>query len=205
MLLLLWGITAGIFSVNMDYTIHPEIESLNKAIPLSHRFTRESWGWSWSTGFVEKNVIFGLHNIKGSQQQEKEKVSMDLSFNARMFEVGYFFDFPIIMVYLEGGGGYSHVNLNVAKVPDSSTFSGILKEPGGIADLTGSCLSISFSGGFIIPLTEYLGVNLIAGYVFGLKKPDWKFESGDEVYNDPNMNLHQIYIKAGFVLGSFKH
>lgn len=207
MLILLFAITTGIIGADLDYSIHNDIGTLNdefRANALSHEFEKGSWGWSWSASMIQNNVLIGVANISGDQHQEDRGLSLDLSFRARMYEVGYFFGPPYLMACLKIGGGYSHANITITSQSDSVTFSGILDNPGGTAYLTGSCLSVSGGVGILVPLTDYIGVRLTGGYIHGFEKPDWEFVEGGQVYGGPELDLSQIYIKAGIVMGEFR-
>ncbi len=207
MFLLLFAISAGIIGIDMDYSIHSDIATLNNEFQENsflHKFENKSWGWSWSAAMVQNNFIVGVVNLNGDQHEEKGGLSLDLSFRSRVYEVGYVLNLSHVLAYLRVGGGYSHVHMTASSHSDSATFFGVLKDPGESAYLTASSFSLSSSAGIIIPLTDYMGIRLGGGYIHGLKNPNWKFADGKELYEDPEMDLRHIYIKAGIVLGEFK-
>ena len=207
MLLLLIALDTGFFGVSMNYSLHDDIETLNREFienSLSHKFADESWGWSWSVFGIKNNVIFGLQNINGHQNQEEGNLSLDLSFRTRTYEAGYLIGLTNLMFFLKAGAGYSHIDMTVSSQSDSSTFSGVLSDPGGSAYLTGSTLSLLCNAGMLMPISDYLGILLTGGYIYGLNKPDWKFIEGRQLYEDPDIALVHTYIKVGIVLGEFK-
>lgn len=206
MLLLLFAISAGMIGIDMDYSIHTDIGTLNNELQENsflHRFENKSWGWSWSAAMVQNNFLIGVENINTDQHEENGGLSLDLSFRTRVFEIGYLLDLSYVYPYLKVGGGYSHVHLTASSHSDSATFFGVLNDPGESAYLTASCLSLSGSVGILIPFTDYLGIHLTGGYIHNLKKPNWMFTDGKELYGDPDMDLKHMYIKAGIVMGEF--
>lgn len=206
MILLILAINTGMVGLDVDYLIHSDIGTFNNEFEQNafpHRFDNNSWGWSWSASMAQNNVLIGVMNINGDQHEEKGDLSLDLVFQARIFEVGYLLDLYYMLAFLKVGGGYSHVHLKAYSYSDSTTFFGVLNDPGESANLTASSFSLSGSVGLLIPLTDFMAVHLTGGYIHGLNEPNWKFANGKELYGDPGMDLRHTYIKVGVLIGEF--
>lgn len=206
MILLIVSLNTALFAAHVDYTFYRDIDALNNVfedVGMSHRFEDRNWGWSWSAFVIQKGFMMGIQNVRGDQYVEEGQLACDMSFDARMYEVGYLLDLDKAMLYFKGGGGYINTHLYLTSIADSSTFTGILRNPGGNAHITGSGLSLSANTGAIIPLSDYLGLSGEAGYIYALKRPDWKLSEGSEVYGGPDMDLSHLYLKVGIVIGEF--
>lgn len=207
MLFLITSISTVLLGAEVDYSLYRDIEGFNSSIYESgfqHEFPENAWGWSWQANIVTNNIILGIENINGNLHQEDESLSINLQFKSRMFEIGYLLDFEKFLLPIKAGAGYARIGSRIESMSDTSTFSGILKNPGGNAYLSASCLSLTLNAGLIIPISDYLGIHLSGGYLHGLSIPDWKFKNGQQIYGDPEMEIHHFYAKGGMVLGEFK-
>ncbi len=205
MLFLLLGLSTGYISVDKDYTVHLEMDKLNERIELSHAFKEEEWGWSWSLFVVENNLALGIKMLKGNEIADLDSISLGLSFDTKLVELGYAVDFSRFIFYLSGGGGFSSVNLKSVKESETIDFPGSLSSPEGSVSYKGSSYVLSASTGVMLAISDYLSVGVSAGYVHGLRTPEMVLEGteGIEIQNAPVMPLHQWYVKFSLGMGDF--
>ena len=206
MILLIVSLNTALFGASMDYSLYRDMGALNSVFEnagFNHEFDDKNWDWSWSAFVVQRGFMMGIQNVSGEQNIEMEQLAANITFDARMYEVGYLLDMNRAMLYAKGGGGYTNAHLFLTSIADSTTFTGILRDPGGSAHITGSGLSLSINAGIAIPLSDYLGVGGEVGYIHALKKPDWKLAEGGQVYGGPDMDLSHFYLKVGAIIGEF--
>lgn len=207
MILLIFAFSSGMAGLEVDYLFHHDIETFNNEFEQNgfpHRFDNNSWGWSWNASVVQNNILIGLQNLSGEQNEEIGDLSLDLTFSSRIYEIGYIVDIHYLYILFKVGGGYSNVHLKAFSISDSSTFFGVLSDPGESSNLTASSFSLSGAVGVLIPLSDYIGLQLTGGYIHGLSEPNWKFANGQELYEDPALDIKHTYIKAGFVITEFR-
>jgi hypothetical protein len=205
MLLLIFGLSVGYVSVDKDYTVHLGMNELNDKIGVIHEFEKEQWGWGGSLFLVENNLVFKAKILKGNELADLDSVSLGLSFDSKLFELGYAFEFSRFIFSLSGGGGQSTINLRSVRESDTIDFSGSLSNPMGSVDYKGSSFVVSASADVLFAISDYLGVGVSAGYVYGLSTPEMVIEKieGIEIQNAPQMSLDKTYIKFVFAMGDF--
>jgi hypothetical protein len=205
MLLLIFGLSVGYVSVDKDYTVHLGMNELNEKIGTIHEFEKEQWGWGGSLFLVENNLVFKAKILKGNEVADLDSVSLGLYFDSKLFELGYAFEFSRFIFSLSGGGGQSTINLRSVRESDAIDFSGSLSNPTGSVDYKGSSFVLSASADVLFAISDYLGVGVSTGYVYGLSTPEIVIEKmeGIEIQNAPAMSLNKTYIKFVFALGDF--
>ena len=205
MVFLLLGLATGIISVDRDYTAHYKIGELNERIDFTQGFNEKEWGWSWNLLLVENNLALGVKGLKGNEAMELDSLFLDLSFDSKLIELGYAYGFSRFIFFLSGGGGYSTVNLKSIKEDDIIDFTGSISNPEGSVNYKGSSFVLSASTGFVLAISDYLGVGVSGGYVHGLSTPQWALDGMEdvEIQNAPEMPLHQWYVKFSVGIGDF--
>ena len=207
MVFLILGLSTGIISVDKDYTGHYKIGELNGKIEFTEGFNEKEWGWGWNLLLVENNFALGVKGLKGSETKELDSLFLDLSFDTKLFELGYASHFSRIILFLSGGGGYSSVNLKSVREDEVIDFTNSILNPEGSVTYKGSSYVLSASAGFVLAISDYLGVGASAGYVHGLRTPEMILDGMEEVevQNAPGMPLHQWYVKCSLGFGDFTH
>ncbi len=205
MLFLILGLSTGYISVDRDYTVHLEMDELNERTGLSHSFKDQQWGWSWSLLAVENNLAVGIKTLKGTEIGDLDSLSLSLSFDTKLIELGYANNLSRFIFYLSAGGGLSSLNLKSVKEDDTINFPLSLLNPQGSVSYKGSSYVLSASTGLLMVVSDYLGAGVSAGYVHGLRVPKVVVEGKEEVevQNAPEMPLHEWYIKLSVVMGDF--
>jgi hypothetical protein len=205
MLFLILGLSFGYVSADKDYTVHSEMSKLNEKTGLSHKFKDEEWGWSWSLFVVENNLAVGVKMLKGTEIGDLDSLSLSLSFDTKLVELGYAVNFSRFIFSLSGGGGLSSVALKSVKEEDTIDFPISLLNPQGSVNYKGSSYVFSASTGLLVVLSDYLGAGVSAGYVYGLRTPKLVLEGTEdvEIQNAPEMPLHEWYAKFSVVMGDF--
>ncbi len=205
MLLLIFGLSTGIISVDKDYTAHLSVDKLNERIDFTQGFKEKEWGWSWNLLLIEKNLALGVKGLKGNEIKDLDSLLLDLSFDSKLIELGYATEFSRIIFFLSGGGGYSSVNLKSVKEDETIDFGWSLTNPEGGISYKGSSFVLSASSGLILAVSDYLGFGVSAGYLHGLRTPKMVLEGEEEIeiLNAPQMPLHQWYVKFSVGIGDF--
>jgi hypothetical protein len=205
MLLLILGLSTGYISVDRDYTVHLEMNKLNERTGLSHSFKDEQWGWSWSLLAVENNLAVGVKMLKGTEIGDLDSLSLSLSFDTKLFELGYANNLSRFIFYLSAGGGLSSLNLKSVKESETIDFPLSLSNPEGSVSYKGSSFVLSASTGLSMIVSDYLGAGVSAGYVYGLRTPKMVLEGKEdiEIQNAPEMPLHMWYVKFSIITGDF--
>jgi hypothetical protein len=205
MLFLILGLSTGYISVDRDYTVHLEMDELNERTGLSHSFKDQQWGWSGSVLAVENNLAVGIKMLKGTEIADLDSLSLSLSFDTKLFELGYANNLSHFIFYLSAGGGYSSLNLKSVKEDDTIYFPQSLSNPEGSVSYKGSSFVLSASTGVSLVISDYLGTGVSAGYVYGLRTPKMVLEGKEdvEIQNAPEMPLHEWYVKISVIMGDF--
>jgi hypothetical protein len=205
MFLLILGLSTGIISVDKDYTAHYKIGELNEKIEFTQGFNEKEWGWSWNLLLVENNFALGVKGLKGNETKDLDSLHLDLSFDSKLIELGYATEFSRFILFLSGGGGHSSVNLKAKREDGIINFEGSLLDPEGSINYKGSSFVLSASAGFVLAISDYLGVGVSAGYVHGLRTPELVLEGTEdiEIQNAPEMPIHQWYVKFSVGIGDF--
>jgi hypothetical protein len=207
MLFLILGLSTGYISVDRDYTVHLKMDELNERTGLSHSFKDQQWGWSGSVLAVENNLAVGIKMLKGAEISDLDSLSLSLSFDTKLFELGYANNLSHIIFYLSAGGGYSSLNLKSVKQNDTIDFPQSLSNPEGNVSYKGSSFVLSASTGVSLIISDYLGTGVSAGYVYGLRTPKMALEGVEDlaIQNAPEMPLHQWYVKISVIMGDFSN
>ncbi len=205
MLLLILGLSTGYISVDKDYTSHLEMDKLNERIELPYAFKDEQWGLSWSLFLVENNLALSLKMLKGNEMADLDSISLDLSFDTKLIELGYAFEFSRFIFSLSGGGGYSSLAFKVVSESETIDFSTSILNPEGSVNYKSSTYVLSVSAGVMLAISDYLGLGVSGGYVHGLRTPDMVLDGREdvEVQNAPRMPLNQWYVKFSLGMGDF--
>jgi hypothetical protein len=205
MLFLIFGLYTGYISVDRDYTVHMEMDKLNEGIGFSRSFKDEQWGWSWSLLAVENNMAVGVKMLKGTEIMDLDSLSLSLSFDTKLVELGYANNLSRFIFFLSAGGGLSSIALKSVIEEDSIDFPISLSNPEGSVSYKGSSYVLSASTGLLMIVSDYLGAGVSAGYVYGLRTPKLVLEGKEdvEIQNAPEMPLHQWYVKFSVVMGNF--
>jgi hypothetical protein len=205
MLLLFLGLSTGFFSVDKDYAVHLEMNKLNERTGLSHSFKDEQWGWSWSLFAVENNLAVGFKMLKGTEIIDMDSLSLSLSFDTKLLELGYANNLSRFIFYLGAGGGLSSFALKSVKETETVVFPQSLLNPEGSVSYKGSSFVLSASTGLSLIVSDYLGAGVSAGYVHGLRTPRVVLEGKEdvEIQNAPEMPLHEWYVKFSIITGDF--
>ena len=208
MLLLILALSTGIISLDKDYTVHYTIDKLNEEISFTQGFEEKEWGWSGALLIVEKNLAMNIKMLKGNETIDlsSDSLFLELSFDSKLIELGYAFNFSRLIFYLSGGGGYSSLKLSSIKNNEIVDFSNSLLNPEGSVDYKGSSFVLSASSGVFLAVSDYLAGGVSAGYVYGLRTPQFSLDGMEdiEIQNAPEMPLHQWYVKFSVGIGDFK-
>jgi hypothetical protein len=205
MVFLILGLSTGFISLDKDYTVHSTIDRLNEKIDFPQTFKEEEWGWSWGVMFFEGNLAMNIKALKGNETREMDSLLIELSFDSKLLELGYAFNFSRFIFYLSGGGGYSTVNLSSIKDTEILDFSQSLSDPEGGINYKGSSFVLSASSGVFLAISDYLASGVSTGYLHSLRTPEMILEGMEEVeiQNAPEMPLHEWYVKFSLGFGDF--
>lgn len=205
MVLLILGLSTGYISLDRDYTGHLEIDKLNERIEFPYAFKNEQWGLSGSLLIVERNLAFSMKMLKGNEIADLDSISLALSFDTKLIELGYAFEFSRFIFSLTGGGGYSSLALKAINESETIDFPTSLLSPEGSINYKSSTYVLSVSAGIMLAISDYLGVGVFGGYVHGLRTPDIVLDGVEdvEVQNAPRMPLNQWYVKFSLGMGDF--
>jgi hypothetical protein len=207
MVLLILGLSAGIISVDKDYTAHTKIGALNEKIEFTEGFNEKEWGWSWNVLLVENNLALGIKGLKGGETKELDSLLLDLSFDTKLVELGCAVSFSRMIFFLSGGGGYSSVNLKSVREDETVDFTYSISNPEGSVAYKGSSFVLSASTGIALAISDYMCVGTSAGYVHSLRTPQMVLGGMEdvEIQDAPEMPLHQWYVKFSLGFGDFKN
>ncbi|MEO0293230.1 MAG: hypothetical protein ABIN61_03280 [candidate division WOR-3 bacterium] len=205
MILLLLGLSTGYLSFDRDYTVFLRINELNDKTGLPIPFKEEKWGFGGSVFVLDNHLAMSGKLLRGNETMDLDSIFLNLSFNTKLVEIGYGGVFSPFIISINGGGGYSTLNLNSNKENLNINFSESLMNPMGGISYKSSSFVLSISGMGMLAISDYLGLGVSLGYIHSLRSPELTLEGEKEleVQEAPKFPLHKWYIKLSITTGDF--